>query len=702
MIRRIALLLLAGTAAFAEATDSVYFDEELQVTDLLKTADDSAKKQDWRNAIVALQRIVEEHPASVLQDEPGIWLPATTVVRRRIAAMPAEAHAIYEEQYGTGAARIAEPGDAESLRRCAYRYFCTSAGGDAMERLGSLSCDTGALEMAMRCWEEVALRHPDRRVRPVMLAKLGVLYAKFGLQESLRELVGRHGAVPLTVRGHATTLGVFLAGAAAMPVPEPGPVAVNPDLSLSKLPAELPVPRSVKWRLEISQRKPDDESRRRQPWNWDERERQDLQTYPKVVGDALLVNFGVALAALDLETGAPRWVRGAWPDTVPKLFSGVPPGFWGHRFYVASDAGRVYMNVWEPGRQRTRLHCVDARSGRELWGGEGAGDPGTCDITGPPLIWRDRIYAGAVLAERPSDTWLLAFDKPTGKLLWSRFLATFEPSGGPWGGRNDAGRPAYAPVVAAGGSYLYVCSNNGAFACVSHDGEMIWAAKYPRTPQSIRNWFPVSSDETWDLNPVIFVGGDVLFFSSDGTHCCRVNGLTGKGWKKSSDPLAAMKVVAREECRHLLVLDGDIATLTGKECKLYDIRKLSGSGIVPGACLEIPKNSVYAGRGFATESAVVVPLRRDKSELWVFDRKFTPKSKTVVAWPSESPPGTLILAGKLLFSVSPAEIVALSEEPPKEEEPEDGDKPVEPPKDGEKPPDDEPRKPETPGPGDKK
>ena len=665
-MRACLLLLVASGAALAQqGSESVFFDEELEVTDLLKRGDDAARKGDWAGAVEAWQQIVEQHSAAVIPAEDGLWFPAATVCRRRVAALPAEGIAVYQARYATVAAQIASAGDTESLRRTAIRYFCTPAGGDAMERLGKMYADGGAWEMAVRCWEEVAERHPEKTPRPEMLARLGLLYARLGEGERIKTLLAVHGSLEVQARGRRLPLSELLADCRSLEIPARGPVSVNADLSLTSLPETAPVPRSVKWRLPLLNRQ-DAAKKPRQPWGGDRA--LELQTYPLLRDGILYVNLGKALLALDAETGAMRWGSpGAPPpqkgEKIPNIpesyFKNMDASFWLHRFYAVEADGIVYANQWETGH-RSRLNAFRASNGKKVWGEDG-GKPGNFDLTGPPLVWRNRIYVGAIEKDKDNDTWLLAFDRATGTVLWSRFLASYEPSGNMWGGNQP--HPAFAPVVTAGGSYLYVCSNNGALACIGHSGELVWATKYPKTAQSQAWWVNQQQDETWELSPVIPMGGDILFFASDGTHCCRLDGRTGRGWKGGSDPLKAMQVVARERCRHLVALDGDVATLIGKECKLYDVKN---PRIMPGTYAEVPENMQYCGRGLVTKDAVYVPLRMQKSQLWIYDRKFS-RNIRKYPWPSTEPPGILLLSGRTLLSVSPVDIVAFSEDPPKEE-----------------------------------
>jgi hypothetical protein len=668
-MRLIATVLIAGSLAFAQAdSEQVTFFEETQVTSLLKKGDEAAAAKDWAAALDAYQKIVDSHADAVLQDSRNLWLPAVAVIRRRVAALPAEGVAEYVERYQRAAAALAGEGGDDNLRKTALRYFCTPAGADAMERLGLMYAESGALENAARCWEEIYLRHPDRAPRPAMLARLALLYRRLGDARALEGLLAAHGTLVVRSRGADTTIAALLkAGAAAGPHAR-DPFSVNSDLSLTPLADTAPVPRSVKWRLKLRDGKQPDQPRRRPVWvGMDEGVAQTLQTYPHVAGDRLIVNIGRGLLCLDVASGETRWM--SLGVTLKNAWMNVSNDFWMHRFYATVADGVVYWNQYQ-NDNRCRLAASYVADGKSFWDPP-AGDIGEFDLTGPPLAWQNRVYVGAVSKDRPNDTWLLAFDRRTGALLWKRFLVGFEATGGgAWGG--DMPTPRFSPVVAAGGSYLFVCSNNGAFLCVDHQGELVWGTKYPgRKQREVWAWIQQQTGETWDLNPVLFHGGDVIFFASDGTHCCRVDGVTGKGWKGSADPHEAMKVVARERCKHLVAMEGDLATLIGLECKIYDVTRAEMARKADGRAAfdELPRTLLYAGRGLATRDAVYVPTQK---RLLMYDRKF--EKKQAYDWPAGVRPGTLLIANGVLLSVTPSEIVAFSEaesKEPAEEEDED-------------------------------
>lgn len=689
----IALAVLVAPAFAVADSESVFFDEESDVTALLEKGDAALKKGDWEGAIDAWQKILGDFPGAVLPAEDGIWLPATVTCSRKLAALPAPAIAAYRDRYEAQAAQKLGLGTEEGLRIAAERFFCTDSGGVAMERLGGMHADAGSIELAMRCWEEVVERHPAGKATPATVARLGLAYVRLGFPEKAKALVEKHGALKVKVRGADLTVAEVMKEALAAKAPAPRTSVILPDLTFGEVPESAPEPRSVKWRLELGMKTDE----RVAPNVWVRRGGGlgSIQTYPSVAGGKLFVNLGRCLIALDSATGEFQWRIGEplgdiTPGKAFKLpegfFQGVTPEFWGHRWYAVISDGVLYANLTKTGKW-CQLRAIRVKDARLAWGPE-AGIAQDFDLTGPPLAWGDHVYVGGVPREetKRGEVWLFAFDRKSGALEWKTFISAYQPQGNAWGGA--AQMPVFAPVIAASGSYVYVCTNNGALACVGHTGQIVWATKYPK-PANYNpwGWMEQAVEDTWDLSPIFASGRDLVFLPADGTHCCRVNSLTGRGFRAPADlskrvdfPMKAMTVVARERCRHFVAIRGDVATLLGKECKEYD---LGDPHIVDKAFTDLPDNVVYCGRGLVTATQVFVPVRGGTPRLFIFDRRFA--SRREVPWPAVGTPGTLMLAGKLLLSVSPHEIVALSDEPPPEvpkDPKDDGTKPEDP----EKPP----------------
>ncbi|KAF0247110.1 MAG: hypothetical protein FD180_49 [Planctomycetota bacterium] len=686
-LRAIFFLLLAPALAAAEAaSESVFFDEEADVTALVEKGDAALKKGDAEGALDAWQKVLGEFPGAVLPAGDGIWLPATVACSRRIAALPAEAIATYRDRYETQAAQKAALGTVEGLRVAAEQFFCTDSGGAAMERLGAMHADAGAIELAMRCWEEVAERHPAKKVLPATLARLGLIYVRLGFADKARALLEKHGGLKVKLKGVETTIAAALKDAMAVPAPLPRTAAILPDLTFAPIPDSAPEPRSVKWRLELG--KPVED--RRNPNVWIARGGMggSLQTYPSSADGKLFVNLGRSLIALDSETGAFRWqVGGPRGDAVvgqpfklpADFFQLVTPEFWAHRWYAVISDGVLYANLTTTGKW-SQLKAVRVDNSRAIWSNPDAGAVPDFDLSGPPLPWRDHIYVGGVPREdaKRGEVWLFSFDRRTGMLEWKTFISAYQAQGNPW--RGVVPPPVFAPVVAASGSYVYVCTNNGALACVGHTGSIVWATKYPKpVGANPWGWMENTVEDTWDLSPIFAAGRELIFLPSDGTHCCRLDAITGRGYLAPADATRriqnwqqAMKVVKREDCRHLVAIAGDEGTFIGKSCKLYDLRAMPGkTGILRGASADIPSSLRYCGRGLVTKDSILVPVRGATPRLFVYDREF--KTRREVAWPTAGAPGTLMLAGKLLISVSPHEIVALSDEPPKDGEKKPGE-----------------------------
>src|SRR5581483_940480 len=84
-------------------------------------------------------------------------------------------------------------------------------------------------------------------------------------------------------------------------------------------------------------------------------------------------------------------------------------------------------------------------------------------FVGRPVLHEGRVFCGAWNADAPNETWAVAFDAGSGKLLWKRPLAVSEPSAAGRGQPNNPALPRAlpCPALSVAKGALVVCSGNG-------------------------------------------------------------------------------------------------------------------------------------------------------------------------------------------------------------------------------------------------
>ena len=133
-----------------------------------------------------------------------------------------------------------------------------------------------------------------------------------------------------------------------------------------------------------------------------------LQATPIVIDGVMYVSTAMSwVFALDAATGKPLWEYKYPPPQINPRYGNQNRG-------VAVGHGRVFLGTMD-----NHLVALDQKTGRELWNVT-VEDPiyCGCNITGAPLIVKDKIIAGVTGGDSAHRGYLTAFDVRTGRLAW--------------------------------------------------------------------------------------------------------------------------------------------------------------------------------------------------------------------------------------------------------------------------------------------
>ncbi len=221
-----------------------------------------------------------------------------------------------------------------------------------------------------------------------------------------------------------------------------------------------------------------------------------IQSTPVVVGDTIYVSsYDGHYYALDRETGEMKWKMDAWdlkPDEpAPDLRPPAAPGE--QRGSAFFEGGRIYF-----GSGTGKVHCMDAATGREVWGTQLDPDVGknASHISASPIVYQGKVFIG--LASGRAQ--IVCLDAGTGAVRWRFYTVPGAPTAGGsvWTAAaidreqnilyNVTGNPKAFP----GGPILFTES------ILAHDldsGELLWY-------QQIRSRDPFDLD--LNTHPVLF------------------------------------------------------------------------------------------------------------------------------------------------------------------------------------------------------
>lgn len=126
---------------------------------LLRMAEQSIRRSDYKTGIDFLQRLLDEPGDSLHRAGRERWQSLRQTAQEELGKMPPEGRALYREQF-EGLARqewdgARQAGDAEAVARVADRFLHTAAGQEAADWLGALHADRGEFGLADHWYQEL-------------------------------------------------------------------------------------------------------------------------------------------------------------------------------------------------------------------------------------------------------------------------------------------------------------------------------------------------------------------------------------------------------------------------------------------------------------------------------------------------------------------------------------------------------------------
>jgi len=189
-------IAVSGDAANAAAQQgfSITFDDRL--SDSLAKFDEFVKAKAWEKAFRILSDVPEEKWSSMLPDKEGFIRSASNRVRETLLQLPADGREAYRIYFDAKARRLfesiatARKEDDITIARTIYdRYFITSVGDDAADRLAEDHFERGQFADAARLWKSIFEFHPDSNLaEPKILVKRAIALFRSGSLAEFRSV----------------------------------------------------------------------------------------------------------------------------------------------------------------------------------------------------------------------------------------------------------------------------------------------------------------------------------------------------------------------------------------------------------------------------------------------------------------------------------------------------------------------------------
>jgi outer membrane protein assembly factor BamB len=531
---------------------SIAFDDRLH--DSLAKFDELVQAKAWEKAFRVLVDIPEEKWSSMLPDRHGFIRPASVRVREVLLELPADGREAYRIYFDAKARRLfesvgtAQKEDDVKIARTIYdRYFITSVGDDAADRLADDYFERGQFADAARCWKSIFDFHPDTNLPEAkILLKRAVALHRGGLDAEFRgvrqQLQQDFPGARVVVGGREIVADDYLKQLESEEKPSP---AETEKLSSEPAFPGLAPPDGAQaaWQFRLLEEK-DLAALEESARNWYGASA-PTTVLPAAVTDGQRVygNWLGACFAIDVDSGKTVWTT--QPD-VKSLVSQLRSNN-GRMTLFTTNTAQFALSLGQEGggkgvvlsvatapnqSNRFRLVAYDAMAGHQLWTSDRtASGLAQASFIGTPLVDGNSVFAVShqVSSENQqagpfnnnngataSQLVLRRLDLRSGTEIWSLPLGTPQFVGDP----DGSGQYLPIPALVLSGGRLYVLTNDGALLSVNIVRQQIeWAYKYepPASSGNRQRFFnPASTTgrHARSTGPIVVRDGVVYFKES--------------------------------------------------------------------------------------------------------------------------------------------------------------------------------------------
>ncbi len=460
---------------------------------LLRNAAGHVRDGQWAEAIEIYQRVIQQYGDKVARlpkteapveasEDSILYVDVRQFCQRRLAALPAEARALYRSRVDTQAERWfrqgAATGDRASLRRVTDQVFNSSWGDDALDLLGDLSFQDGRFDEALSSYRQIlpdqpgessGLTYPDPGVDLARVAAKKLL-CRSGLAENpptaedlatfARTYPNAAGALAGREGPYLSTLKAALGADHLAPPSQPDgrwPTFAGASTRTRIVAGSVDVG-SLQWRVDlerVEQGRMAPIGRRGVPMPVSTRPDRALSYHPIVLGDQVIVSDDNQIRAYNLNDrpeglqGAPAGpVKLAWEwhdeDQGGRVPQANRPQVGIPRFTLTAQGDRVFarmgltsismnrMGVPVSGSQSYLVAVDRATEGKKLWkkspgevilphkGAENA--IRNLGFEGTPVADPQNVYVAMTDRREQTSTYVAALDAETGATRWVRYL----------------------------------------------------------------------------------------------------------------------------------------------------------------------------------------------------------------------------------------------------------------------------------------
>ncbi|MBN2474128.1 MAG: PQQ-like beta-propeller repeat protein [Pirellulales bacterium] len=632
----------------------------------------------WDEAVETLCALMEHSEDKLIGVTDHRFVTLRDYGHLRLAALPAEALALYRSRIDPVAQRWYQEGlatrDRRLLAKVVDQAFASSFGDDALMAIGELALESGDHAAARWCWQRIVPAelppetpltwpgYPDTdldlaavRARLVLVSILEG--SRTRARDELEQFTRLHGDARGRLGGreadYCEALRTMRAESADWPRPPSSPdwptFAGSParnkiasetvDVGQLAWRAPLPEIRVAESPLPIGPSKPE--------------YRPALSYHPVFSAGLVLVNTRREILTLDAQTGQPAWqgaaaaiyraeLEGAAGDPSDPLHTlGAP------RCTMTVFDGKVYARMGTAltgGPQDSAfsirpgyLVCLDlAAEGRLMW--KFVPEDGWA-LEGSPLSDGASVYVAMRRNDVRPQAHVACFDAQTGRPRWRRFVCGAETPA-----RGTLFQTTHNLLTLCGETIYYNTNLGAVAALAAEDGRLKWLSLYPRARQG--DLMQLAPHWHRDLNPCLYDHGTLLVAPADSPRLFALDAATGQIlWQTGPEVTDVVHLLGATE-EHLIAAGGRLywVGLNGESAGRVKHRWPDGA--------EQPGH----GRGVLAGDTVLFPTRE---KVYMFDVQTARPRKVLDLVPLGATGGNLLIAGGQLVIATENELIAL-------------------------------------------
>jgi outer membrane protein assembly factor BamB len=533
-------------------------------------------KKAWEKAFAALGKIEEGKPGRLVPDKDGFMIPTDLKVRAELLSLPPdgrEAYRLFNDAKATQLLKdAADHDEVASLRKIVDRYFITSIGDQAADRLGDALFEAGDFPNAQRCWQMVVENFPDSALSPVLLqTKRAIALSRSGdwdQFEIVRNLLhDRYAGQTAHIAGADVVATKLVDGLRSTPMPVSAQqIDQMPSTFVHQLGSDstsiLPTSDQPVWQIPIMDAQAAAQlTAQLAPSGWGNMAGQFTQAIPATAVDErrIYVNWlGICFAA-DINTGKLLWRTDSFGDMTQKMAQSMMQGIMiDPQIYNITIAGdnllctrRSTDNQNYNELAMTRMHCLSADHGKAVWKSESGALSGW-GFVGQPLVDGDHFYMVAH-PQNSQELSLLCIGLARGDVRWQAGLGT------PAASVNYRGMPTIPqPTLLLRSGKVMLLTNNGALLQIDLTSHQIdWSFGFPTNIEQQQQFYGNYVESPAIAPGTLLLAGPTLYFKECNSNLMFAMDASGPAikWKRRIDPEVG---IASFDGRNLLLAGSEI------------------------------------------------------------------------------------------------------------------------------------------------